>query len=240
MVEGERAVKQVIKNKELDIKHLFFDESQKLWEREAWQNFTRQFQSALAGPAHFAGITDTDNPQGVVALCSIPPETDLQQLARPDGVLVATDRIRDPGNLGTIVRTATWFGVKGLLLGKGTVDLFHPKVVRSTAGTAGTLPYAHSALEPDLERVEKEGWQVLLLDASANSVDIREHHAEAKSIVVVGNEAHGIAPSLMAGNSRKKIRIESPSGSNRVESLNASIALSIALYALSSKVKSEK
>ncbi|MDZ7690542.1 MAG: RNA methyltransferase [Balneolaceae bacterium] len=180
-------------------------------------------------------ITDTENPQGVVALCEMPREVDLDGLAAAGGVIVATDYLQDPGNLGTIVRTATWFGVQGLLLGKGTVDLFNPKVVRSTAGTTGTLPFANVDLEVTLSSFEETGWQVLLLDASEGAKNLRDITPPSKTIVVIGNEANGVDPVLFGGGARKKVEISSPTPVQQVESLNASVALSIALYALTGK-----
>lgn len=232
-VEGERAVEQVIENGKLEIRHLFFDSGQNLWETEAWRESASRFQSAIIENKDFLEITDTETPQGVLALCAIPAEAEMNTLAGTDGVIVALDRIRDPGNLGTMVRTAAWFGAEGMLLGKGTVDLFHPKVVRSTAGATGSIPWRNSELSADLGFLEEEGWRVVLLDAGPESIPLKEVRPRGKTVIVVGNEAHGIGKDLFAGE-RKTARID-PGGGNGappIESLNASIALSIALYAL--------
>lgn len=232
LVEGERAVEQLIENKIVTVQHLFFDESQQLWNRSGWDTIATEIPSANVNANDFLEVTDTENPQGVLALCEIPPAADLDALSANDGLVVATDRIQDPGNLGTIVRTAAWFGAKGLLLGKGTVDLFNPKVVRSTAGTTGTLPYANVDLDFTLAHFEDAGWQVLLLDASGEAESLRSVQPAARSIIVIGNEANGVDPSLYSGRARTKVKIPSPAETPKVESLNASIALSISLYQL--------
>ncbi len=232
MVEGERAVEQVIDNGVVEVENLFFDKSQQLWNSSFWSEKAEWFSSALVDTDSFSEVTDTDNPQGILALCRIPQEADLQNFAEKEGILVATDRIQDPGNLGTMVRTAAWFGASGLLLGKGTVDLFNPKVVRSTAGTTGTLPFVNVDLKSTLSLFEESGWQVLMLDSSKNAENIRTVDSLAKIILVIGNEANGIAPALLKNPVRRKIEIPTPAKQQQVESLNASIALSIALYAL--------
>lgn len=231
-VEGERAVEQVIDNGTLEIEMLCFDEGRRLWQQQRWQTLSRPFDSCMIEADDFSEVTDTDTPQGVMAVCNIPEPGSFEELAQTEGVIVAVDRIRDPGNLGTIVRTAAWFGCRGLLLGKGTVDLFHPKVVRGTAGATGAVPYRNSKLEDDLSDLEKQDWQIVLLDASDDGTHLRRVPEAARSVVVIGNEAGGVQPSLYTG-SRIRARIDSPVSSSRIESLNAAIALSIALYELS-------
>jgi TrmH family RNA methyltransferase len=161
----------------------------------------------------------------------MPEEIEQEQLAARKGLIIATDAIQDPGNLGTIIRTASWFGVQGLLLGKGTVDHFHPKVVRSTAGATGSIPFIDRDLKELLPLFEGRGWRVVLLDTGAGSSPLRELKTRGKTIIVVGNEANGIDP-LLYVNGRKRTRISSPRKTESVESLNAAIATSIALYAL--------
>lgn len=233
LVEGERAVGQVLNNRAVRVKHLFWDKSQHRWSSPAWQEISRQVASASVREDDYRKLTDTENPQGVLALCEMPPEADLDTMARKEGIIVATDRLQDPGNLGTIIRTAAWFNAAGLLLGKGTVDLFNPKVVRSTAGSTGTLPFANVDLQTTFSSFVESGWQILLLDASGGAENLRTLTPPSKTILVIGNEANGVDPVLFGGAARSRVEIPSPAAGQKVESLNASIALSIALYALS-------
>ncbi len=232
MMEGERSIQQIIDNKIIDIDVLFFDEKQEYWLQREWPDIIREQETRLLSPDVFSEVADTENPQGVLAMCRMPRETKKEQFIEKGGIIVATDAIQDPGNLGTIIRTSSWFGVNGMLSGKGTVDLFHPKVVRSTAGATGTVPYNNFDLETDLVALEEHGWQVVLLDAGGEAKNLREFEPGEKTIVVIGNEANGIASSLFR-EGRKVIEIPSAASSENVESLNASVALSIALYALS-------
>jgi len=232
VVEGSRAVEQVIRNGELELVELFFNDSQNLWQQAGWENVLNTHAASLIEPGSFAEISDTDTPQGVLALCKMPPQSKPEELIASKGVVVASDGIQDPGNLGTIIRTAVWFGAAGFLSGSGTVDLFHPKVVRSTAGATGVLKYRNGKLKKMLSGFEKGGWRVLLLDGSKGAEEIRKVPAADKTLIVVGNEAHGVSPELLGGD-RKAVSISSKSGAPSVESLNAAIAVGIALYALS-------
>jgi len=233
LVEGKRAVKQVADNGRLEIRHLFFDKGQGLWEMEEWSGRAEGIPAAAVESVDFLEVTDTETPQGVLALCAIPQPAELNTMAAREGIIIALDRIRDPGNLGSMVRTSAWFGAAGMLLGKGTVDLFHPKVVRTTAGSTGTVPYRTSDLAEDLDKLEREGRSIVLLDAGPDSTPLREVAPDGKSVLVVGNEAHGISRSLF-GKARKTVRIEPGAARQRtpVESLNAAIAMAIAIYTL--------
>lgn len=231
-IEGTRGIKQVIANGFIDIRALHFDESQALWGDPFWQQQTSQHPSFTINRDTFIDVCDTDHPQGILALCQMPTPMELEQMTQQDDILLATDAIQDPGNMGTIIRTASWFGVDGLLAGKGSVDLFHPKVVRSTAGATGSLPYRNTDLHSTLSLFEANGWETVLLDVSNQSKNIRQVTPASKTIIVVGNEAHGIDPDLINAN-RHTVHIEANASHPPVESLNAAVALSVALFAWS-------
>lgn len=223
MAEGLRCVEQILENGIIEVQEIIV--------QQGWD--TRQFTVQTNLPfyelesADFESIADTDNPQGIIAVCKIPTETTPQQLSQKNGVLLATDAIQDPGNLGTMVRTACWFDVAGIIFGQGTVDPFHPKVVRSTAGATGVLPFVSGDLSELLDFFEENNRESFLLDAGENSKNIHEIDPPQKSILVIGNEGNGISEELL-NSGRNRIKING--NAERVESLNASIACSIALY----------
>ncbi|SMO66487.1 TrmH family RNA methyltransferase [Fodinibius sediminis] len=232
LIEGDRAVRQILKNKVVGIEALFFDDEQDYSAQEYWKALIETHESALLDNRHFAEISDTKHPQGVLALCRMPGETSVEKMGQGRrGIIVVLDAIQDPGNLGTIIRTASWFGAAGIVSGKGTVDLFHPKVVRSTAGATGVLPHLNGELPMVLADFEKMGWNILLLDKSEASVPLATVGRPEKTILVVGNEAHGIDPQLL-GEKRVQVEIPPAEVQPKVESLNAAIAASIALYSL--------
>ena len=227
IVEGERAVEQVLENSVIKVGDVFLEEEKaKSYQLTADSFYT--LDSKIMNE-----VTDTENSQGILAICEIPSEISIQELSKKEGLIIATDRIQDPGNLGTIVRTSAWFGASAILVGKGSVDLFNPKVVRSTAGATGMLAYKNSELSKDLEAMENAGWQVLMLDGNAGAEPIKNIELSEKTILMVGNEANGIEKKFFGPN-RKRVMIPSVENNRSVESLNAAIALSIALYQLNS------
>jgi TrmH family RNA methyltransferase len=224
VVEGERAVEQVLDNGFVEVETVFVVEG------KAVSNQLSAFSASIEADV-FDEVADTDNTQGILALCKMPEEMIHSELAKQSGIIVATDAIQDPGNMGTILRTAAWFGAKALIAGKGSVDVFNPKVVRSTAGATGSIPILNVELEEIFGELEKSGWEVLLLDGGADSVKLGLVQPAEKTIIVVGNEGNGISQNLL-NSGRKTIRIESAPGQYKVESLNAGVAVSIALWAL--------
>ncbi|NBC27411.1 MAG: hypothetical protein GVY08_11150 [Bacteroidetes bacterium] len=225
LAEGERCVEQILQNGIIKVREV-------VQVREtAPKRFIHEsgVQVYSVSERELSEITDTESPQGVVAICETPVEADPAALTSAGGTLLAIDALQDPGNLGTIIRTASWFGINGLLFGKGTVDPFHPKVVRSTAGATGAIPYLSGDLESIIEPFEEAGWQVQLLDAGADSKPIQSLKPAERTLLVVGNEANGIRPNLF-DEKRKRVRIDGNSGV--VESLNAAVACSIAMFQL--------
>src|SRR5207237_76763 len=114
-------------------------------------------------------------------------------------IVLALDAVQDPGNVGTIVRTAAWFGVRSLLLGVGTADVYAPKVIRSTQGAIFSVSMESLVdLVGRLKVLQNEGWKVIatVLDTGAHS--IYEWRQDGKAILLLGSEAHGISPELIA------------------------------------------
>jgi len=225
LVEGERGIEQILANKLLEIEDVFVEVG-------AHEQFESAYPNALLLDKEvFLEISDTETPQGIIALCHAPAQVEMEELINETGIIVALDRIQDPGNMGTIIRTSSWFGAKAILVGKGSVDLYNPKVVRSTVGATGVLPTLSGDLNPMLEILEQEGWQVVLLDGNPGAVNIDTFEKPSKTILVVGNEANGIHPDLITQN-RTRVMIPFEGNSAYVESLNAALAVGVALYAL--------
>ncbi|WP_020404088.1 TrmH family RNA methyltransferase [Gracilimonas tropica] len=228
VVEGERAVEQVVENGLLEVETVFVVEgktvSDKLSAFGVWVE-----------PDVFDEVADTDNPQGILAVCKMPAEIQPKELAGQSGLIVATDAIQDPGNMGTILRTAAWFGAKALIAGKGSVDVYHPKVVRSTAGATGSIPVLSGDLEDIFKTLETAGWEILLLDGGGKAMSLKSVHPTEKTVLVVGNEGNGISREIL-NSGRKTVKIESAAGQEKVESLNAAVAISIAMWKISHEV----
>lgn len=225
LAEGVRCVEQIAENNVIQIEELVVEEG---FHQEIIQRFALPVYSVSRD--EFAGLADTETPQGILAICREPAESTTEKIAEAGGLIVAFDAIQDPGNLGTMIRTAAWFGAAGLVFGTGSVQPFHPKVVRSTAGATGVIPYVKDDLDAVLSNLEALGWKVCLLDGSETSVNIQNFSLVEKTVVVIGNEGNGVNRELFTSE-RTAIRI--PGNNRHVESLNAAVALSIALFHVS-------
>ncbi|MDZ7806410.1 MAG: RNA methyltransferase [Gracilimonas sp.] len=226
IVEGERAVEQVLENSLVDVEAVFVGERIKV--QEGW---FKGVAVRLLEADVLDEVADTENTQGILAVCKMPEEIQPEKLAGESGIIVATDAIQDPGNMGTILRTAAWFGARALIAGKGSVDVYHPKVVRSTAGATGSIPVLTGDLEDIFRKLEGSGWEILLLDGGQGAEDLGSIQPTEKTVLVVGNEGNGISENILNSN-RRKVKIESSPGQEKVESLNAAVAVSIALFQL--------
>ncbi len=170
----------------------------------------------------FEKLSDTKTPQGVMAVCRM-PEWDKGFLQSARLVLVC-ENISDPGNLGTMLRTAEAAGADAVVLAGNTVDLYNPKTVRSTMGSIFRMP-VFSGYEY-IELLKKAGFTLVVtcLDGAINLYETDKK--DRKIAVVIGSEAHGVSDALIQ---KADLKIKIPM-SGRVESLNAAIAASVCLY----------
>lgn len=167
-------------------------------------------------------LSDTEESQGIIAVLRMPqPEEDVE-----GNLALALDGIQDPGNVGTIIRTAAWFGVKSMLLGEGTADPFAPKVIRATQGAIFSV-----GLEPGVDlarRIAKlrfAGWKVLATTLSNGATSIYETTFAPKTLLLFGSEAHGIRAGLLPLTDGEIIIPRYGEG----ESLNVAISAAIVL-----------
>lgn len=178
-----------------------------------------------ATPVQVQQISDSKSPQGVLCVARI-PKTASTPSPEEIKTLLVLDRIADPGNMGTIFRSALWFGVTDILLGPDCVDPYSPKVVRSSMGSIGTLRlYASEDLVHSAE-----SWLGLGGDLAAlhmNGTPLQDFKPTKALFLVVGSEAHGVEPTLLS--LTRNLAIGRP-GSG--ESLNAAMATGIALFQL--------
>ena len=178
-----------------------------------------------AAPHVIEVLTETESPQGVVAVCAMPQ----REQRMPEGSCLLLDGVSDPGNMGTIIRTADAMGLDTLLL-SGCVDIYNPKVVRSTMGSLfrQNIRQVEDSAKA-MEELKAQGYQVYasVLDRQAKS--ICERPLAGKVCVVIGNEAKGVSPQAIAASSGT-VFIDMAGGA---ESLNAAVAASIFLWEMS-------
>jgi TrmH family RNA methyltransferase len=168
-------------------------------------------------------MATTVNPDGVIAIA---PRLAFPQPPIPAPLTIVLSTLQDPGNLGTIVRTATAAGASGLWVSQDSVDLDHPKVLRASAGQWFRLPMGTSQnLEQLIASYQAQGVQVVATtshtDSSYWEVDLRR-----PSLILLGNEGAGLSDKLIQ---RADVRVKIPMQAE-VESLNVAIAASLILY----------
>ena len=149
--------------------------------------------------------------------------------AMAKGLYLALDAIRDPGNLGTIIRTADWFGISGIFASPDTVDLYNPKVVQSTMGAIFRVPFRYADLRSVIAGILSGNGKVYgtFMDGKniyATDLETGEH---SPAVIVIGNEANGISLQLEALVSDRIAIPPYPADDPGSESLNAAVAAAI-------------
>jgi RNA methyltransferase, TrmH family len=144
----------------------------------------------------FAQLSETEQTQGVLAELKL-PEWDIQEQIAVGETYLLLDAVQDPGNLGTILRTAWAAGVGMVVLGKGTVDRFNSKVIRSTMGALFYLPVVEASLRELLPTLKSEGIEVIGTSPH-NGIYSYDYRFPKRVALVLGNEGRGIAPELQA------------------------------------------
>lgn len=145
--------------------------------------------------------------------------------------LVALDNVQDPGNVGTILRTASWFGADAMICGPGTADRYNAKAVRSSAGSIYAIAhYGVDVFQAELARLAGAGYTVAA--SSLDGRDFREYVSwPEKLVLVIGNEANGVSPGVL-DMAHLLLKIPHAGDAPRVESLNASVSAGILMERL--------
>jgi TrmH family RNA methyltransferase len=174
----------------------------------------------------FKEVADTQTPQGIMGVVNRLEYSLIDILAKPTPMLLLLEDIRDPGNLGTIIRAAEGAGVSGIILNRSCVDIYNPKVIRSTMGSIYRVPfYQAENFIATIEEIKNQGIVIFAAHLMGRVYDT-EGSFTGSCAFLIGNEANGLSEeaSQMAD-----IRIKIPM-EGQVESLNAAIAAAILIY----------
>jgi TrmH family RNA methyltransferase len=177
----------------------------------------------------FKTVADTISSQGVLAVIEMKKNFSTINDFK---FAIMCDRIQDPGNLGTIIRTADAFGPAAVILNKGCVDEYNPKVVRASAGAIFRVPFIHSDIDKEMiSKLKESGYAIIstVVDSEYSFEDIDMYE---KICLVIGNEGQGVSQEISEC-SHMNITIKM---SGRSESLNASIAAGISIYEIRKKL----
>lgn len=172
----------------------------------------------------FSSITEVMNPQGILAIIEKPSNQENEIDYKQENFLIL-DNIQDPGNMGTILRTADSLNMNQIIVSKGSADIYNPKVVRSTMGAIFRIKVIEvENLSKVIKEMKKHKINVyatdLKTDKSIYDVDYK------KSAIVIGNEANGVSSAVL-NEATEKIKIPMI---GKTESLNAAVATSVILY----------
>ena len=191
----------------------------------------RGIPAALVTENIFATLAETDNPQGLVLLAERRERGALDALAAGRStdeppLYIALDRVQDPGNVGTILRTADAVGVTGVILLRGSADIYSGKVVRATMGSLFHVPFVTGVTVEELAGfAQKEGLQFLATSCDAGAETHFSADFRRGSIVVFGNEANGVSEEILTVSQHIYIPMR-----GSAESLNVSTAVTAVLY----------
>lgn len=226
LVEGIRMFREVERE---DVIQVYLSES--FYEKEVHKNpvLVAGMPTEILSDTVFAYVSDTKTPQGILCVVRQKRYSIEQILEQKNPHILMLDHLQDPGNLGTIFRTAEAAGVTGIILSADTVDLYNPKVIRSTMGSIYRMPFVYTEnLETAICKVKQQGITVYAADLDgANSYDQEDY--QKGSAFLIGNEGNGLQKEI-ADMAERKIRIPM---AGAVESLNAAVAAAILMFEVS-------
>jgi TrmH family RNA methyltransferase len=230
-VEGMRILEEAIRSG-LKFKAVFFRASAENRAGRLLPQIAAHAETLLLPDKLFASAVPSETPQGVAALVRCKPFKLEDVLAKSQaGPLLAIAGVQDPGNLGTILRSAEAFGAGGVLLGEGTVSPFNSKVVRASTGSVFRLPIVQTKLAGILEQMRELGLR-LIATSSHKGTPLDQATLTGSLAIFIGSEGAGLSRELLA----EMTEIVAIPHSPTVESLNAGVAASIVLYEIARQI----
>ncbi|MGL5615546.1 MAG: TrmH family RNA methyltransferase [Sarcina sp.] len=218
LIEGLRFVDEAIKS-EAEIEKVFFTESFKEKHEDFLEEISSVEQIILSEPL-LKELSFTEKPQGVIALVAIP-----NKAIKDKDIIVLVDKVQDPGNLGTIIRTAHAVDAAAVIITKGTVDVYNDKTLRSTMGSIFKMPIIEDNDLSLLKELKEDDFKLVVSSLQGEN-NFFEEDLKGKIIIAVGNEGNGISEEVY-NLADKKVKIPMP---GEAESLNVAVATSVMLY----------
>ena len=223
-------VKSLSQKKFRDEYGVFVVEGEKLVSEALHSRFKVRdvYRTEDVGEAAMARMSSLSSPSPVLATVERP--ADLASAVLPaSGLFLALDGIRDPGNLGTILRVADWFGIDAVFASEDTVDVFNPKVVQATMGAIFRVKFHYTDIPALCQSALQAGGAVYgtFLDGENIYEKSLSNGVERPSVIVIGNEANGISAATAACVSERLYIPPFPADDPGSESLNAAVATAI-------------
>lgn len=227
IIEGIKIIQEAI-NYDYELKYIIYtDQLLSTTDGKEFFGIIKDLDNIIYVPNNiFKEIADTENPQGVLAIAKFQYKI-LNQINNKKGIsLVFLDELQDPGNMGTIIRTADAFNIDGIIVTPGSVDPYNPKVVRATMGSIFRVPlYYTTEGVKDLIQLKSQGIKVYSTSLEG-SIPIFDANFKESFVLIIGNESKGVSEEYYSLSDRL-IKIPML---GKAESLNAGVASSIIMY----------
>ncbi|MEZ5058581.1 MAG: RNA methyltransferase [Saprospiraceae bacterium] len=222
IVEGEKPVKEALDHFHNYIDHIYLlEESAELY--EGHPNLDPKLLS-LINNKELSRISGLKTPNKVLVVCDIPEDDAIQKPV--ENYQLYLDQINDPGNFGTIVRIADWFGLKQVFVSPECAEVWNPKVIQSSMGAV----FRVKVIEENLKELTEKWPEIPVLVSDMDGIDIFKTKEISGGWIVIGNESHGVSQEIR-NLPHQKISIPKGEGS-QMESLNAAVASGILLAGL--------
>lgn len=225
IIEGYRFINEAV-NAGAEIESVFFSADTDLkYKNELINRLSSEVQMYETPGELFMQMAETDSPQGVLAVVRM-PETEFGSIYKPGFRGLILDSIQDPGNAGTMIRSAHALGFDTVVATEGTVDLFNGKVLRSTMGSIFYIPVLENIKTEDIFAFCRENSIRVISSRLENAKPCYSVDLLSNFFIVIGNEGKGISECFHR-NSAEFVKIPMPGGA---ESFNAAVAASILMY----------
>jgi RNA methyltransferase, TrmH family len=226
IVEGKKIIEEALKSS-WDVEAILStEEFLKIESNKPLFNSNRKIPVFRISQKDLDSISDTETAQGIAAVLSVSTNDimNFSGFAKNNSTLVILDEVTDPGNVGTIIRTCNWFGVDAILLSKNSIDLYNPKVIRSTMGSIfhQTIFYDID-LKTIIPALHNRNYKIITTSIKGKAVS--GYKFPNKTAIIFGNEAHGISPIV---NNLSDVQLTIPK-IGEIESLNVAVSCGIVL-----------
>ncbi len=239
VAEGLRIARDVFKSAHSLIESVLLSES--FWNRKGWMEYPEleelgsepgklPYSLTVVKDTVFAGMCETVTPQGIMCVVKQPQfgyESDMCKRGSMQRLLILED-IQDPGNLGTMVRTAEAAGMDGIIMSRSCADIFSPKVTRATMGAIFRVPFIYTDDLPGMLDSLKAGGVTVYAAYLRDGEDYSEISYANRTAVMIGNEGNGLSDEAVS-HASENVFIPM---AGEVESLNAAVAAAILMYAV--------
>jgi RNA methyltransferase, TrmH family len=234
-IEGVKLIEEALRSGQ-HLETIFFSESARPLAEKLLPQVSARTETLVVPNALFKSIVPSETPQGVAALLKLPIFSAEQILDRANtGPIIVAAGLQDPGNLGTILRSAEAFGAAGIFLTEGTVSPYNSKVLRGSAGSIFRLPFLQISTAELIPLLQARSVR-LLATSSHQGTPLPKISWTPPLAIFIGNEGSGLPRELTSQMDETLVIPQS----TKVESLNAGVAASIVLYEARKKVRGER